>query len=68
MTHGKSWERWEDERPPHGPTQLWIGPSRFGMLEVIAEVTPPRDINVFHVMPLRQSTAEKVGYTGEETP
>jgi len=31
-------------------------------------MTPPRDLNIFHVMPLRQSTADKVGYTGEETP
>lgn len=39
-------------RPPH----LFIGPSRDGtiLLEVMAEVSPPDDIFVFHVMPARR--------------
>jgi hypothetical protein len=62
MLHGARFEDFEDPRPPHGPATLWIGPSRFGTLEVIAEVSPPRDLEVFHVMNLRPGTAEKVGY------
>jgi len=64
MLHGEFWDGWQDPRPPHGPTRLWIGPSRFGTLEIIAQITPPNDIWIFHVMPLRASTAEKVGYHG----
>lgn len=66
MMHGQFWDDWEDPRPPHGPTRLWVGPSRFGTLEVIAEITPPDGVWIFHVMPLRQSTADKVGYEEQE--
>lgn len=45
----------------HAPS-LFIGPSRYGTLEVLAVITPPRDIWVFHVMPLRESTAKAAGY------
>ena len=41
---------------------LFIGPSRYGTLEVLAVITPPREIWVFHVMPLRASTAEVAGH------
>lgn len=41
---------------------LFIGPSRYGTLEVLVVITPPRDIWVFHVMPLRASTARAAGY------
>jgi len=41
---------------------LFIGPSRYGTLEVLAVITPPREIWVFHVMPLRGSTAKAAGY------
>ena len=68
MAEGRLWDSWQEPRPPHGKTWLWIGPSRYGTLEVIAEVTAPRDITIFHVMPLRQSTADQVGYREEETP
>jgi hypothetical protein len=43
---------------------LFIGPSRYGTLEVLAVITPPREIWVFHVMPLRETTAEAAGYEG----
>ncbi|MCL1899489.1 MAG: hypothetical protein FWG11_03030 [Promicromonosporaceae bacterium] len=66
ISEGRLWQNWQDPRPPHGPAWLWIGPSRYGTLEVMAEVTPPRAIRVFHVMPLRQSTAVKVGYSEED--
>lgn len=66
MLHGARYEDWEDPRPPHEPATLWIGPSRFGTLEVIAEKIHPATLKVFHVMPLRQTTAIKVGYTGKD--
>ena len=66
MLHGARYESFEDPRPPHGEATLWIGPSRFGTLEVIAEVIPPSSVAVFHAMPLRESTAAKVGYNGKE--
>jgi hypothetical protein len=41
---------------------LFIGPSRHGTLEVLAIVTPPREVWVFHVMRLRESTARAAEY------
>jgi hypothetical protein len=41
---------------------LFIGPSRYGTLEVIAIVTPPTDVHIFHVMALRESTRKSVDY------
>jgi len=41
---------------------LFIGPSRYGTLEVIAIVTPPADVHIFHVMALRESTRKSVDY------
>jgi len=41
---------------------LFIGPSRFGTLEVLTIITPPREIWIFHVMALRESTARASGY------
>ena len=41
---------------------LFIGPSRYGTLEVIAIVTPPADVYIFHVMALRESTRTAAGY------
>ena len=41
---------------------LFIGPSRYGTLEVLAVITPPREIWVFHVMLLRAGTARVAGY------
>jgi hypothetical protein len=41
---------------------LFIGPSRYGTLEVLATVTPPDGVHVFHVMPLRESTRTAAGY------
>lgn len=40
---------------------LFIGPARDGtqLLEVMAEVTPPRDIFIFHVMNARSKIVEK---------
>ena len=45
----------------HSPT-LYVGPSRYGTLQVIAIVTPPADVHIFHVMALRESTRNVVGY------
>lgn len=47
----------DDPRPPATirPT-LYIGPQRdprAPLLEVMVEVTPPREVHVFHVMPAR---------------
>ncbi len=44
---------------------LFIGPSRHGTLEVLVIVTPPRDLWIFHVMRLRESTALVAGYVSE---
>jgi hypothetical protein len=41
---------------------LFIGPSRYGTLEVIAIVTPPADVHIFRVMALRKSTRNSVDY------
>ena len=40
----------------------FIGPSRYGNLEVLAIITPPQQAWVFHVMRLRESTARAAGY------
>ncbi|MEU4387602.1 hypothetical protein [Promicromonospora sp. NPDC023805] len=60
---------YEDFEPPRegfqsSPT-LYIGPSRYGTLEVMVTVTPPSGINVFHVMRLRESTRLSVGFDEE---
>jgi hypothetical protein len=47
---------------------LFIGPSRQGTLEVIAIVTPPAGVYIFHVMPLRESTRNSIGYKEGEQP
>lgn len=41
--------------PGHVRPMLFIGPSRLGgpLLEVMVEITPPRDLVVFHVMVAR---------------
>jgi len=48
------------------PPTLFIRPSRYGTLEVLATVAPPNRIHVFHVMPLREKTRAAVGYQEEE--
>ncbi|GMA37783.1 hypothetical protein [Demequina litorisediminis] len=53
----------EPRIPGQGAPTLYIGPSRFGTLEVLVTTTPPRTVLVFHVMPLRAVTARAVGYT-----
>jgi hypothetical protein len=63
MAHA-DWVVREFGRPRAGdlaPT-LFIGPSRYGTLEVLAELTPPDRIWVFHVMRLRESTRLAAGY------
>lgn len=60
---------YEDFEPPRtgfqaSPT-LYIGPSRYGTLEVMVTVTPPSGITVFHVMRLRESTRLSVGFDEE---
>jgi hypothetical protein len=43
---------------------LYIGPAGRGgpLIEVLVVITPPRDVFVFHAMPLRQVIAERAGY------
>jgi hypothetical protein len=48
------------------PPTLFIGPSRFGTLEVLAVIRPPGDVHIFHVMQLRESTRIVAGYEGEQ--
>lgn len=61
----------EFQAPRPGYTRrpsLFIGPSRFGTLEILAVVTPPGNIEIFHVMRLRESTRLLVGHTeGEQS-
>jgi hypothetical protein len=43
---------------------LFIGPPRQRggpMLEVMAEVSPPRDLHIFHVMIARQKHLDRIG-------
>ena len=52
---------------PRAPGQraatLYIGLGRGGqMLEVLAVLTPPRDLFVFHAMPLRPEIAQRAGF------
>jgi hypothetical protein len=47
------------------PPTPFIGPSRFGTLEVLAVVRPPGGVHIFHVMQLRESTRIAAGYERE---
>lgn len=50
------------------PPVLYIGPSRYGTLEILVLHDPAeRGLFIFHVMRLRMSTALAVGYRGEGT-
>ncbi|MFI8526284.1 hypothetical protein ACIGB8_17630 [Promicromonospora sukumoe] len=40
---------------------LYIGPSRFGTLEVLATITPSDGVHIFHAMPLRETTRLTTG-------
>lgn len=44
---------------------LFIGPSRYGTLEVLVILSPPEEMFIFHVMLLRASTAQAAEYEGE---
>lgn len=49
--------------PGHGSPTLYIGPPRkLGgpMLEVMVEITPPRDMFIFHVMEARPKMLERM--------
>jgi hypothetical protein len=49
-------------RQPYRPT-LFIGPPRQlggALLEVMVEVTPPRDLHVFHVMVARPKHLDRM--------
>ena len=58
----------EPRVPGTAAPNLFIGPAGAGGLtiEVLVVVTPPRELFVFHSMPLRQLTAERAGYQPEE--
>ena len=47
------------------PPTLFIGPSRFGTLEVLATITPPNQVHIFHAMRLRELTRTAAGFTEE---
>lgn len=58
-------------RCPRVPGQqaatLYVGFSWGGqLLEVLAVLTPPRDVFVFHAMPLRPEIAQRAGFYDEE--
>lgn len=57
--------------PGGAKATLFIGPSRFGTLEVLATITPPDGVHVFHAMQLRETTRLTTGMspttTGHET-
>lgn len=65
--HAHAWyDDFGDPRPGHDSApRLYIGPSRYGTLEVLVTITPPMDVRVFHVMALRGSTRQMVGYREE---
>ena len=48
------------------PPTLFIGPSRFGTLEVLVSMQPPDDVFVFHAMALRLSTVVEARYGGDD--
>ncbi len=53
----------EPRVPGHVRPTLFLGPSRQPggpLLEVIVELTPPRDIHVFHVMQARPKHLERM--------
>lgn len=67
IAHAHAWyDDFDEPRPGYDSApRLYIGPSRFGTLEVLVNITPPADILIFHVMPLRESTREQVGWEEE---
>jgi len=55
-------------RPGHSIVpHLYVGPSRFGTLEVLAEIGPC-DMVIFHAMPLRLSTQADIDQQGAQQP
>ncbi len=59
-------EREFDEPRPPGQTRPWLfigPPRRLGgeLLEIMVEVTPPRDMVIFHVMVARQKHLDRMG-------
>ena len=48
------------------PPTLFIGPSRFGTLEVLAVIRPPADVHIFHVMPLRGRPGSRLATRGND--
>jgi len=58
----------EPHAPGHVRPTLFIGPSRLGgpLLEVMVEITPPRDLVVFHVMVARAKHLARMEGTNDE--
>jgi hypothetical protein len=58
----------EPRVPGTASPALYIGPAGpcGQLIEVLVVLTPPRDLFVFHSMPLRQLTAERADYHPEE--
>ena len=62
-------EEFDEPRiPGHVRPTLFIGPSRLGgpLLEVMVEITPPRELVVFHVMPARPKHLARMEGTDDE--
>jgi hypothetical protein len=61
-------EEFDEPRVPGVSPTLYIGPAGPGgqLIEVLVVLTPPRDLFVFHVMPLRQLTAARAEFYPEE--
>ncbi|AXH37486.1 hypothetical protein DVJ78_18080 (plasmid) [Humibacter sp. BT305] len=54
-------QKFDDARDGGPRPDLFIGRASDGtMLEVMAVVTPPRDLFIFHLMPLRRKTWDRV--------
>lgn len=66
MTHATVSETWPPARDGRAtPPTLFIGPSRYGEIEVIAQVEKPHVV-IFHVMRVRQSTRDRIARQREE--
>ncbi len=64
MTHATVERQWPPAREGHATVpRLYVGPSRFGTLEVLAEVGD-RSVLIFHAMRLRASTQTRLNKEG----
>ncbi|MBU2698853.1 MULTISPECIES: hypothetical protein [Pimelobacter] len=61
MNHHYLVPEFDEPRVGERRPDLYIGPASLGgpMLEVMLTRTPPRDLEIFHVMPLREKTLKR---------